>query len=103
MVQEKSCKEKSGVSGLEFDFKSTKAGRGSRTSNHSFIMPAEREGTGVFSRRIRQQVGYLETSLGQGIMAPGARSWAAKGQRDQWKIDGLNSLMSDHLSVRHWY
>lgn len=52
MVQEKSCKEKSGVSGLEFDFNSTKAGHGSRFSNHSFIMPAKREVMGVPSRSI---------------------------------------------------
>lgn len=54
MVEGKSCKEKSGVSGFEFDFKSTKAGHASQTSNHSFIMPAEREVMGVFSRHIRE-------------------------------------------------
>lgn len=51
-VQEKSCTVKSGVSGLEFDFESTKAGHGSRSSNHSFIMPAKREVMAVSSRRI---------------------------------------------------
>lgn len=59
-------KEKSGVSGFEFDFKSTQAGHGSSSSNHSFIMPAEREVMGVSSRRI----GELSADSRRGTWRP---------------------------------
>lgn len=62
---------------------------------------------GILGAFGRQQVGYQETSSGQGTMTPGpppcCSSWAGEGQRGQREIDGPNSPMSDHLPVQHWH